>query len=56
MTIKVWEQAEIALETPGSAVRHVSAVTRVTDCATRPSVFVVLGVQPSLPIILLMKR
>ena len=30
--MKVWDQAGIELVTPGSAVRHVSAVRQVTDC------------------------
>ena len=31
---KVWDQARIKLATPGSAVKHVSAVRHVTDCTT----------------------
>ena len=34
---KVWDQAGIKLATPGSAVRHVSAVRQFTDCSVRPS-------------------
>ena len=32
----VWDLAGITLATPGSAVRHVSAVKHVTDCPTQP--------------------
>ena len=39
--MKVWDQARIELETPGSAVRHISAARHVTDCATRPSTIAV---------------
>ena len=33
ISTKVWGQAGIELTTPGSAIRHVSAVRQVTDCA-----------------------
>ena len=38
--MRVWDQAGIELATPGSAVRQVSAVRHVTNCATRPGVTV----------------
>ena len=34
--MKVWDQAEIKLATPGSAVRLASVARHVTDCAMRP--------------------
>ena len=33
---KVWDQAGIKLETPGSAVRLASVARHVNDCAMRP--------------------
>ena len=33
MSTKVWDGAGIELDTPGSAVRHASAVRHVTECA-----------------------
>ena len=33
---KVWDWAEMELATPGSAVRHLSAVRHVTDCVKQP--------------------
>ena len=36
ISTKVWYQAGIELATPGSAVRHESVASHVTDCATRP--------------------
>ena len=36
--MKVWDQAEIELMTPGSAVRPVSAARHITNCATWPGV------------------
>ena len=36
ITTKVWVWARIKLMTPGSAVRHVSAVRYVTNCTARP--------------------
>ena len=38
ISTKVWDQARIKLVTPGSAVRHVSVVRHVTDCATQPGI------------------
>ena len=35
---QVWDQAEIELGTPGSAVRNASVVRYVTDCAKPPGV------------------
>ena len=32
---KVWKRDRIELVTPGSAVKHVSAVRHVTNCATQ---------------------
>ena len=37
--MKVWDPAGIKLATPGSAVRHASVASHVTDCATRPGRF-----------------
>ena len=37
--MKVWDQAEIELGTPGSAVRLASVARHVNDCATRPGNF-----------------
>ena len=34
--MKVWDWAGIELPTPGSAVRHVSAVRHIIDCAMPP--------------------
>ena len=36
ISTKVWDRAGIDLATPGSAVRHISAVRHVTDCAAGP--------------------
>ena len=37
ISTEVWDRAGIELTTPGSAVRHLSAVRHVTDYAMRPS-------------------
>ena len=39
ISAKVWDRSGIELATPGSAVRYISAVRHVTDCATRPGKF-----------------
>ena len=41
--MKVWDQARIKLATPGSALRHVSAVRHVTDCAAQPALYILPG-------------
>ena len=37
ISLKVWDRAGIELTTPGSAVRHISAIRHFNDCAVCPS-------------------
>ena len=39
ISMKVWDMAGTELATPGSAVRQVSTVRHVTDCATWPGLY-----------------
>ena len=44
ISTNVWDRAGIKLATPGSEVRHASAAWHVTNCTTRPEVWVQLAV------------
>ena len=43
ISTKVWDWTRIKLATPGSAVRLASVARHLTDCATRPGKYNVIG-------------